>query len=86
MKSENTDVSEFIIEYDYFGLSSSADVKKRRWRSEPYYQCFLRSSSEQIDIKQVTESAVSFWIDMSKGTTTPLSQILGMAIENKICR
>jgi hypothetical protein len=77
-------MDEFIIEYEYFGLSSSAEVKKRTWRSESYYKCFLHSSAQQINIKHENEAGVSYWIDMSIGNTTPLSQILGAAIENKL--
>jgi hypothetical protein len=82
--SKATNMNKFIIEYEYFGLSNSAEVKKRTWRSEPYYKCFLHSSAQEIDIKQEIEAGVSYWIDMSVGSTTPLSQILGAAIENKL--
>ena len=84
MRNRETELEQFIIEYDYFGLSSSAEVKKGQWRSEPYYKCILHSSAQEIDIKQLKDEGAIYWIDMSVGHTTPLSQILGQAIENKL--
>ena len=57
MRNRETDLEEFIIEYDYFGLSNSAEVKKRKSPSEPYYKCFLHSSAQEIDIKQVKDES-----------------------------
>jgi hypothetical protein len=79
--SKATNMNEFIIEYEYFGLSNSAEVKKRTWRSEPYYKCFLHSSAQEVDIMQEIEAGVSYWVDMSAGSTTPLSQILGALLK-----
>jgi hypothetical protein len=71
------DLQEFGIEYDYFGLSSSAEVEKRKWRSEFFYRCFLHSSLGEVDIKQVKAGNEIYWIDMSDGTPTLLAQLLG---------
>ena len=83
MQDKKPESKKFIIEYDYFGLLSSAEVKKTTWKAEPYYKCFLHSSAEVISIKKINEEIVTYWIDMSAGCATPLSQILGQAIENK---
>jgi hypothetical protein len=82
--NKELDMDEFIIRYDYFGLSSSAEVQKRKWRSESYYRCFLDPSRREIDIRQIEVLNGNYWIDMSVEHPTPLSQILGQAIENKL--
>jgi hypothetical protein len=78
------DAKNFIIEYDYFGISGSAEVKEKTGNAEQYYKCFLHSSADVISIKKVKEETLAYWIDIASGTVTPLSHILGQAIESKI--
>ena len=74
----------FIIEYDYFGLSTSAEVREVKWLAGSHYRCNLSSFELPVDIGLNNDSNNHFWIDLNMGTPTHLAQILGQAIENKI--
>jgi hypothetical protein len=84
MTDTENEIKEFIIAYDYFGLSSTALITPVKLRKGKYFNCKLFELKKEIDITYKKESIASFWIDKNLGIPTPLSQFIGQAIESKI--
>jgi hypothetical protein len=82
--NKNLSPERFKIGYDFFGISNAADVRAIRWKSKTCFRCFLHASGEEVDICRRNESGSVLWIDLRKEIPTPLSQILGQAIENSL--
>ena len=84
MTHTENEIREFVIAYDYFGLSNTALVRPIKLQKGKYFNCMLIESKKEIDIAYKKESIESFWIDKNLGIPTPLSQLVGQAIESKI--
>jgi hypothetical protein len=77
-------LNEFIIGYDYFGLSGTALVTPTRSNAGVYFNCKLLETNDSINILYKKEAVASFWIDRDLNIPTPLSLFIGQAIENEM--
>jgi hypothetical protein len=77
-------LNEFIIGYDYFGLSGTALVIPTRSDGDVYFNCKLLETNNSINIIYKKETLASFWIDRDLNIPTPLSLFIGQAIENEM--
>lgn len=83
---QQLEMTGFIIGYDFFGLSSSAEVEVSNWRGQACYSCSLPGKAERLHISCRRQDGILFWVDLDSHAVTPLSQILGQAIENQLTR
>ena len=80
-ESRNRD--QFKIDYPYYGLFGSADITAVRLEQEVMYRCRLLNGSILTLKKQVQPGK---WIDLNLNRETPLSYIIGIAIEDFLQR
>jgi len=71
--------NQFRIDYPYYGLFGSAVIKTIRNEQEVMYQCTLLNGSIVLLKKQDQGKK---WIDCDVNRETPLSSIIGLAIED----
>jgi len=70
---------QFRIDYPYYGLFGSANIKPLTTNDELVYQCTLLNGSE-VMLKKL--SPTKKWIDARLNRETPLSAIIGSAIDD----
>lgn len=74
-----TNKDQFKIDYPYYGLFGSADITTVRSQHEVLYQCRLLNGL-QLTLKKQTQPRK--WIDLNLDRETPLSYIIGIAIDD----
>ena len=84
MNTITNDLNEFIIQYDYFGLSGTARVFPMTTEEGIYFNCKLVETNDSINILYKKEVFASFWIDRDLTLPPPLSLFIGQAIESKM--
>ena len=72
---------QFRIDYPYYGLFRSADVKIIEAEGDVIYQCEILNGSE-VWLKK----ASSRWLDAQSGAETPLARLIGIYIDDYIGR
>ena len=75
---EHRNKDQFRIDYPYYGLFGSADIIEVSYEEGLAYRCTLLNGS--VVMLKKTEPS-NKWIDTSLNTETPLSSIIGLAIE-----
>jgi hypothetical protein len=75
---EHRNKDQFRIDYPYYGLFGSADITAVTNEQGLAYQCILLNGSV-VNLKKIEAS--NKWIDTSLDIETPLSSIMGLAIE-----
>jgi hypothetical protein len=69
---------QFKIDYPYYGLFGTADITAIVQNEEVIYKCRLLNGSEVL-LKKTT--GVKKWIDAALNRETPLSNVIGIAID-----
>lgn len=69
---------QFKIDYPYYGLFGTADITAIIQADEVIYKCRLLNGSEVL-LKKL--AGASKWIDTGLDRETPLSNVIGMAID-----
>jgi hypothetical protein len=71
---------QFRIDYPYYGLFRSADVKIIEAEGDVLYQCEMINGTE-VWLKKAKSQR---WLDMESGSETPLARLLGVYIDDYI--
>ena len=73
---------QFRIDYPYYGLFRTADIKIIEAEGDVIYQCEIINGSE-IWLKKASTQR---WLDAQSGAETPLARLLGIYIDDYIGR
>jgi len=73
------DNNQFRIDYPYYGLFGSADIKATGDQNETIYECRLLNGTI-LCLKKLL--GVNRWIDKACNEETPLSATIGNAIDD----
>jgi ribosome assembly protein YihI (activator of Der GTPase) len=68
---------QFRVDYPYFGLFGTADVKMLDKTPDQLFECRLRNG-QTVTLKKIGRK----WVDFILDQTTPLSAVLGTSIDD----
>ncbi len=71
--------NQFKIDYPYYGLFGTADITDISSDGEVIYKCRLLNGTEMI-LKKLAQARK--WIDAGLNRETPLSAVIGRAIDD----
>jgi len=74
---------QFRIDYPYYGLFRSADIKIIEAEGDVIYQCEILNGSE-VWLKKASSS--QRWLEAQSGAETPLARLLGIYIDDYMGR